>query len=401
MSIGKFNASAAERWMHCGGSVVVDTSHLPVEDKPYADRGQLLHAISEDYLRKGCSSKDGATLADLDQVEAYVDFVNDLPGTKFYELQAITRHGQRVISDAVVVSPDGTELEIIDAKFGSWRVSPFENWQLLTYAHAMLQVLRPLYDIERVRLTIAQPPCENFTSWPYRDLPAMPVSELEEWQAKLDARIADIQDGDAEFDPDPDNACKFCRAKPICPALAEYGKAAAKAEFADVLWEDEAGPPEVLQAVAVLDRDVLDWTWRDKLEIAQRAIAWGKAIEGEVQGLLLEDPAAVSGYKVVEGRGTRDWSDERGEDNAAEFVKSEGFTEADCYEEPKPPKFKSPAQMEKLFKGRGSGELKKGLKEFQVKAPGKPVVVPEEDPRPAIDRLAVAKAEFAEPPEEP
>ncbi len=400
---GKFRASDAERWMHCGGSVVVDTSHLPVESKPYADRGSLLHAVSEEVLRSGQPGRSAElNRTDRDQVEAYVDFVNDLPGTKSFETRAYTPRGQLCYVDAVVVSPDGKELEIIDAKFGSWHVSPYQNWQMITYGFAVLKMLEPAYDFERVRLTIAQPPCENFTSWPYRDLPGMTVAELTEWHDKLEARIQEIQDGLAEFNPNPD-ACKFCRAKPICPALAEYGKIAAREEFADVSWVDEhetEDSVEVLEEAAVLDKDSLDWTWAEKFAIAQRAIAWGKSIEAELQGLLLDDPTSVEGFKVVEGRGSRDWTGDEGREAAAKFVKDEGIDPAECWEEPKLPKFKSPHQLEKVFKGRGSGEKKKALKEFQVKHPGNPVVVPEEDPRPAIDRLAVAKAEFAEEPEE-
>lgn len=398
--MGKFNASAADRWMYCGGSVVVDTSHLPVEDKPHADRGSLLHKVSEVLLRDG----DGEPLSrlcepDQDQVQAYVDFVSDLDGEKTYEA-CFYWMGGRAFVDCLIVRDlptGGHELEIIDAKFGTWYVSPFKNYQLGIYGRVALQELGALYDFERVRLTIAQPACDNFSSWPRREQPGMPVDEFLEWSRAMPDRVDEIKGGDAEFAPDPDNACKFCRAKSICPGLAEYGKAAAREQFAGVDWADDSDPSEEIQAVAVLDRDSIEWTWENKMEIAKNAIAWANATMAEVKAMLLDDPDSVPGFKVVEGRKKRDWSSEGGKSDAADFVKEQGFTEDDCWTDPQP-EFKSPAQLEKLFKGKGSGDKKEALAKFQVKHPGTPTIVPESDPRPAMDRLAEAKNQFREEP---
>ncbi len=390
-----FAASASSRWLQCGASAVIDASHLPPEHKPAADRGTMLHAISEEILREGHDDlPSGLSPPDGEAVMQYVDFIRGREGVKFYEITSTFVPHCGGTSDTVVVQPDGETLEIIDAKFGSWYVDPFENTQLLIYALGVVRELGAvLYDFKRVRVTIAQPACDNYRSWP------IDIDELERWGKMISDRVAAIMDGDAEFNPGVET-CKWCPGKTICPAYAEFGRASAKQQFDDDYFESADDPEhhdeEVTAVMAILDMDPLDWTWAMKMQVAELASAWAKTIENAVKQMVLDDQDSVPGFKAVEGNRSQFWSDKKG---AKKYLEQEGFDESEMYTDPEP-EFLSPSKAKSLYKGKGSGAKKKELDEFIGRAPGSPTVVPESDSRPALSKKAVAKKEFDDDPTE-
>lgn len=99
----------------------------------------------------------------------------------------------------------------------------------------------------------------------------------------------------------------------------------------------------------------------------------------------LLDGGEVPGYKAVEGRGSRAWVDEL---RVAEALKDAGYGISDITET----KLLSVAQMEKSIGKHKAAELLSGLIE---KRAGSPTVAPVNDKRPAYDRLAVAREDFA------
>lgn len=396
-----FPASGASRWLRCGASVIIDTRHLSEEYKPAADRGTRLHAVAEEWLRADVETIDdaaGLSPPDFEAVEAYVNFVKARPGKRYYELSTDIIPDVKGVcggtSDCVVLYPGGKILEIIDAKFGSWFVDPKDNKQLVIYALGVLRRFAAVYDIDTVALTIAQPACDNFRTW------SLSVEELKRIGEGIIHRVSAIMQGDAEFEPD-EETCKWCPGRTICPAFAEYGKAAARAEFAEDTeygkWpSSDEGLVETRWESEILDKEALDWTWSEKMVVAERAASWAKMVKDTVKQMVLEDPDAVPGRKVVEGKRSRDWDGDEGKKAARDYFMREGFGETDIYVGE--PSFVSPAQGEKLFKGRGSGAKKKELGEFIKSFPGAPTVVPESDSRPALNRKGQARKEFEEPP---
>lgn len=392
MSHAWFAASAASRWMKCGGSTVIDTRHLPREYKPAADRGTALHAVAESCLRGGHDDLPaGLSPPDAEAVMECVRDVRSKPGTKFYEIESQFVPQCGGTSDAVIIHPDGETLEIYDHKFGSWYVSPADNSQLKIYGLGVLRKFSQLYDFKRVILSIGQPACDNFTSWP------ISVDDLEAWGANVKARVEAIKDGDAEFSPD-EETCKWCPGRNICPARASYGRAAARDQFADEpvadeLLEDGAALAAIAEECGILDMDPLDWTWTHKMIVAARAKAWAKDIEDHVRQMVLKDPASVPGFKAVEGRRTRQWKDEEQRAEAERFMDENGI--GPLWTTPEPA-FVTPGGADALIKGKGSGALKKSLKDFQSHVAGAPTVVPESDSRRPIDRKGEAKDQFDE-----
>lgn len=389
-----FAASASSRWLQCGASAVIDTSRLPREYKPAADRGTALHAISETLLRGGHDDlPEGLHPPDGEAVMEYVNYVRSLPGEKWYELSSMFIDQCGGTSDCVAVyEEDGAwYLHTVDAKFGSWMVDPRENTQMIIYALGCLRDLGVLYDFDAIRMTIAQPACGDPRTW------ELDVAEAVRWGRMIAERVNAVMEGDAEFNPSPE-ACKWCPGRTLCPAKAAFGKASAKLQFA-VDYEDPEPEhyEEGVAIMALLDMDPGDWTWAQKMRVAEMAELWSKTIKATVRQLVLDDPKAVPGFKAVEGQRKQEWDGDDGRKAAKEFLEREGKTEQEIYTDPV---FVSPNKAKGLFTGKGSGVKKKKLDEFITRQPGAPTVVPESDSRPAIDKKAIARAQFADDPEE-
>ncbi len=105
-----------------------------------------------------------------------------------------------------------------------------------------------------------------------------------------------------------------------------------------------------------------------------KAIALTKCMNGET----------ITGYKVVEGKSNRKWSDEQA---VADTLELEGYDESVIYEK----KLKGLTQVESLL---GKKEFEKLLGGLIEKPQGKPTLVPESDKRPAIDAAASAREDF-------
>jgi hypothetical protein len=95
----------------------------------------------------------------------------------------------------------------------------------------------------------------------------------------------------------------------------------------------------------------------------------------------------VPGWKAVEGRGSRVWTDM---DEAFNLLVKGGITEETMLWERKP---LSLAQVEKLV---GVKDFADSVGEYVVKAPGKPALVKESDKRLAISNVVSAKDAFKE-----
>lgn len=391
-SHASFPASAAYRWMTCGASAVIDTSEVPERESAYANRGTYLHKVAHQCLEDGSWPLPGGSLKavgggearpgdltsdECDAVTAYINYVCSRGGIQSYEVHSWFIPGlSGGTSDAVVVGEGGRQLEIIDFKSGSGvKVSAVENWQAIIYALGTVRKYAPILDPDPlIDITIHQPTIDNVHTW------TLTLPELEERGRAIRARVSGVLNGDAEFNPD-EEACRWCPARTICPALQAQAQAAARAEF-----EKYADPPDPQLL------DMADLSLGQKLQLAPLVRTWAKAVEDEARATLL-DGKKVDGFKVVEGRkGNRSWADRK---RAKGLLESWGFDERQIFTEPV---MVSPAQAEKLTKAReDSKECVKALREYVADGkPGAPTVVPETDPRPSMDGADLARRDFAE-----
>lgn len=170
---------------------------------------------------------------------------------------------------------NGEELVIIDFKYGRGvRVSATANEQMMIYALGMLTQYT-----ERVTCVIYQP-----RIFAVPDVSQMNAKPLREWGEKtVKASALKALVGEGELSPS-EKSCKFCRAKPVCRALA------------DKVFEDAKidTPPQAMTPIEAANA----------LTKAALIKSWLTAVEDYVKGQLLSGNK-LDGWKLVEGRSTR------------------------------------------------------------------------------------------------
>lgn len=384
--------SGAERWSTCPASVQLESGY-PDTSSDYADEGTAAHAVAEMALREGKDAmaykgrripmRAGKTVevtADMaTEVQKYVDYVRDVSAGHELLLEQrldISRWVPEAFgtSDAVILRTDD-ELHVCDLKFGRGvKVDAEENKQMILYALGALDQFSVVLDFEHVRMTIHQPRLNHVSEW------AITVDELRERGAKLkEAAERAYLYVDSETSPVPsdyapsEKACRFCKARGACPALAQRVQDEIGTDFDNLTaW---AGSDEqkamTLKALTPATPEALGKAMQalDLIEI------WGNSVRGEVERrLLLGDE--VNGWKLVQGRaGPRKWTSEQ---DAEELFKGMRLKSDEMYDK----KVISPTTAEKLLKDTPRRWAK--AQALITKSEGSPSVAPASDKRPAL-----------------
>ena len=246
--------------------------------------------------------------------------------------------------DCVIVAD--SVLTVIDFKYGKGvAVSADHNSQMMLYALGALELFDALYDIAEIRMVIFQPRIQNLSEC------TLPLSELLHWaETELKPKAALAARGGGVFCAG--EHCRFCKVKATCRKRAEYNLELARYDFEmPAVLEDT----EIAAILPKID-ELVSWAADIKEYALQQALS-GTRYEG---------------FKVVEGRSNRKYSDEAAVISAAE---SAGY---DPFEK----KLLSITAMTALM---GKKKFEEVLGPFIVKPQGKPVLVPDSDKRPAFN----------------
>ena len=380
--------SSAHRWMECLAAPTMEKGREGTSS--YAAEGTLAHTFAAQAL--AMDEPEGNTFLQaqidvehvidghrvtldevaMEAVKVYVDAI------RTYAEQATEAYVECALpvglitgevdaqgtGDSVLVLPD--ELQVHDLKFGKgvW-VDAQRNKQLMLYAAAAyLGVLHSSKHIKRIRLFIHQP----------RIFP-----QPSEWECSIDTLLAFIEDakisagaamamynGHAELEYSPsESACQFCKAKAICPALAQAVADVTTADFANLEQAELAKPPTTDNPA--LERMML------KVGLVED---WCKAVRAEVETQLLQG-APLEHFKLVQGRkGPRKWVDAVEVEN---LMKKWRMKQEEIYDR----KLISPTTAERLMM-KDRPKWWKQLMSRITQSEGQPHVAPMNDKRPAI-----------------
>ena len=301
------SASSSSRWLSCTPSARLEQEFKDQETTAAAE-GTAAHALAEYKLRRYLEQKAKKPRSEFDgpEMEGYTDdYVSFV--TETYETVKQSCKGALMFieqhldfssyvpdgfgtGDCIIVA-DG-KLHVIDFKYGQGLlVNSEHNTQMMLYALGALELFDSLYKIDTVAMTIFQPRRENVSTW------EMSVDELHDWAEEIlkpKARLAFGGLGEYEAGP----WCQFCKAKIKCRARAEESLRSVKADFdlPPVLTDDEL--EEILPKLDGMAK------WANELMsyAAMAAINTGKHWKG---------------FKLVEGRSTRKFSDEKAVAEAA------------------------------------------------------------------------------------
>lgn len=358
----KLSASSAHRWMNCNPSANLEREFADKTSEAAAE-GSAAHALCEHKLRKALKMRSVRPVSkyDSDEMEmytdSYVEFVlEQIEVAKQHCTDPFVLIEQRLDFSCYVPDGFGTGdclivadklLHIIDFKYGlGVLVDAAENPQMMLYALGALQLFDALYDIDTISMSIFQPRRENVSTW------TITVAELKEWAEKILRPKAELAfKGEGEFNPGP--WCTFCKAAVKCRARAEEKLALAQYEFAK--------PP------LLTDEEI-----EDILSRLDDLTKWANEIAAYAQDAAINHGKQWNGFKLVEGRSVRKYSDE-----AAVVAAATAAGYRDIYKK----SLISITEMEKFMGKKTFTEVLGGL---VIKPQGKPTLVPASDKRPAI-----------------
>lgn len=374
------SASSAHRWLMCPPSAKLE-QQFPDEGSSYAAEGTLAHSIAELKVRKQFVEPMGPRkfanalkkLQEdplyqeemLEHTDRYVDEIKRI--VLSYPAKPYVAVEQRLDFSAFVPGGFGTgdciviggdELNVIDLKYGKGvAVEAKDNPQLRLYAVGAVLRYGMLYDIRTVRTTIVQPRLNSVSS------EELPKNDLMLWAETLvkPAAAAAAEGKGGYFAGD---WCRFCRARTQCKARATHYLTLDKYEKKD---------PGLLS-----DAEIGDILYR-----AQDLKAWVADLEEYALAQTLSG-AEVPGWKAVEGRSLRQFTDQEA---AFRALVAAGTPEAVLYER----KALTLAAAEKAV---GKATFAEICGPYIDKPPGKPTLVPDTDKRPAISNKTTAAEAF-------
>ena len=368
------SASSSHRWLNCSPSARLEQEFEDRETEAAAE-GTAAHALCEHKLRRALKMQSRKPISKYDceemdtHTDNYVQFVLEtIAQAKEHCADPIINIEQRLDFSCYVPHGFGTgdciiiadkTLHIIDFKYGQGvLVEAEQNPQMMLYALGALRIYDTLYDIEDVAMTIYQPRRENISTW------TITVSNLLSWaENELVPKAKLAFDGKGEYMPGP--WCTFCKAAVKCRARAEEKLALAQYEFAQPPLLTDAEIEEILGKLDDLTR-------------------WADEIKSYAQDAALNHGKQWHGYKVVEGRSVRKYSDEEA---VIEAANAAGYH--DIFRKTLLPI----TEMEKLM---GKQEFAEVLSGLIIKPTGKPTLVPITDKRPAMTKANIDFNEIQE-----
>lgn len=376
--------SAAHRWLSCPASVKLE-AQFPDRAGESAAEGTLAHALCElklkhyFFTRELTKRKYTAEVKKLkqdplwsDEMEGYTDVYLEyirglalsMPAAPYV---AVEKHldmskyipGCFGTGDCILIQ--GETLHVIDFKYGKspkGRVQVEDNPQMLLYALGAYTAYSLLYRIKKVVLHIVQPRlADGVTSW------ETDIGYLMEF-ARMAAEQAEIAMSDKAYFSPSEKTCRYCKAGAVCKARAEKNA---------MMQRETKKEPELLSLSEI----------GDYLAIGEDIHQWLETLKTYALIQCLNG-REIPGWKVVEGRGSRDWIDA---DEAFRKLTEGGIEEEMLYE-------RKPLTLAQTEKTVGKKIFEELVGDLVTKKPGKPALVPESDKRPAITNKLNATEAF-------
>jgi len=411
----KLSPSASHRWLYCHGSLALEQQFKDSGNSEFAAEGSAAHLVGETCLGEGISAYDligriihvddsGADFYSTrtftepcykyvvdDEMAMYVQYgyvnpVKEIVGNdfQFFEVEnrvdfsaIVNLDGQFGTSDVIAVTKDG-ELQIHDLKYGRGEICyATKNSQLMLYALGTLEKFELMYDIMSVRVFIHQPRLEHFSEWGCSLEELRAFGEFAKEQAAKTIELIDVINLHGEknalqhipleaYSPG-DKECRWCKAKAICPALADFVKKTIDCDF------------EVIEDVSIDFKPLPVDELSIKMQACDLIEIWIHGVRAEVERRLFEG-IHVPKWKLVKGRkGARYWTVEVPDVEKA--LKKAKLKTDQIYTK----KIISPSQVELLKKaGLVTPKAWIALNAVIDQNDGKPSVAPEYDKREAL-----------------
>lgn len=374
--------SGADRWSVCVGSLAA-CKGIPEDrsnNKPAA-LGTAKHSLTEWCLRNNKTAAEGAAAcmppfemsADghtfkvdeefITHVQFAIDVVLRQPGDKLYEVKLDTAGvlgvpGQSGTGDVAIIDHAQSMLTMLDHKFGWGRVRAFKNKQLLIYLCALRRKFGDLFDFDKFRIIISQPPLNSVEGEDH----IYTAQDLDQFEKEIRAKAVVAYElytmnnpgmTTANLHPD-DKACEWC---PIA------GQCIARTKRIIDQFADLTGPAAVAP-LTLSDAEL--GALMVKVEDTFKPFMAEVMAEGYKRALAGADPKGFG------------WGMYTGRDGHRRFIPGQEAKVAttlemtlgdDMYEKPQ---LKSPTQIEVSLKAAKAHELYAIVAKYVERPPGKP-----------------------------
>ena len=292
MAHALFAPSSAKRWLNCPGSVALGLLHPEPPEGPYAAEGTRLHDIAAGWLADDRPSMQ-VDAKDIEFLKPYIDYAEKrMKVCDVWAIEETIHHSGLLFGtpDLMMMFKADDLLEVVDLKTGAGiMVDPVENDQALAYAYMVVSKLikDQIPPPHNIRLTIVQPPDEDqpVKCWDTT------LGHVLAWGAEAEAQIAVALAGGAPLQAG--DHCRFCKAKPTCPAL--------RGEVVEAL----GGTMPIQMTLGSLGQ------WLDR---ADRMEGFIKALRETAHAVATKaaevGAQAIPGWVLKPKRATRQWADE-------------------------------------------------------------------------------------------
>ena len=359
----RLSPSSSDRWLNCSPSVILGEG-IPDETSEYAVEGTAAHSLCEYKVQRmlgheATDPRPSLLYHDEEMEECsddYAAFISEAieeirskghAPSVFTEIRLdMSRFAPECFGtcDCCLVSDNG--LHIVDFKYGKGiEISSDYNSQMMLYALGALEMFGHIYDIRDISMTIFQPRLSNISTW------SITADELLLWaEVYLKPRAGLAFRGEGE--QRAGDWCRFCKIRAVCRKRADENMKLAAYDFRKPsrLNNDEIA--------AILSK-------------ADELVSWVSDVKGFVLSALIRGEK-IDGYKLVEGRSIRKYTDD---EKVANVVREAGF-------EPYDHTVKGITAMTAMLGKKRFNEL---LGALITKPAGKPTIAPESDRRPAIE----------------
>lgn len=373
--------SGAHRWLMCTPSARLE-EQLPDTAGEAAEEGTLAHELGELKLRHYFQTVDFGKQKYTravnklkknplwaNEMEEHTDFYLDY--VKRVALEERTHASvmieQRLQLNTYIPGGFGTAdcilirgevLHVVDFKYGKGvPVSAEHNPQMMLYALGAYETYKILYRIHTIRMTIIQPRLDSISEW------ECTLPDLLAFGEEVKEKAALAIEGKGEYAPSAET-CRFCRARKTCRARAE---------------ENVRLAGFVVQKPPLISNEEVG----DYLHKGQDVAKWLSDLQDYALGECLSGKK-IPGWKAVEGRSTRVWTDM---DAAFAKLEANGIPAAILWE-------RKPLTLAQVEKEVGKSQFTSLVGDMVVRSPGKPTLVQESDKREAISNIVTAAEAF-------
>lgn len=372
MSHALLGASSSHRWLNCTPSARLEEAYQDTSSE-YAQEGTLAHAMAETALRRQLGEIDHEGFMEqwqeykkspffseemVNHIMEYVEAVLQLSETKgaktFVEYKVdyspIAPEGFGT-ADALVCTP--SEYFVCDFKYGKGvKVDAQDNPQLKLYALGILLEQEMIWGKNPVSCYIFQPRLDSVSSATYS------YRELVEWGEEIKPLAEKAYKGEGELCMG--DWCRFCKHKLNC-----------KKQMDEAFRMTNRNEPNKLSPEEI----------SEILKIAPLVSDYIKSLENHALEMVRDQGQKIPGYKLVEGRSIRKYSDPNA---IVEALTLHGYPLENILKKREPLGI---TDMEKLVGKKKFSEL---CGNFIVKPAGTPCLVPESDKRQEINTIEEA-----------